>query len=128
MKYLKEISLLVIAVVLTANFILSYIWPSLYLNVHYAEYYDSIATCAKAKASFREAKNAPSDLNPSFKHRLLLTSEVELANCHEQEVLRAQLLANGVGEADLKLVELKALEAAEVPLKTFVEQYGMGRE
>ncbi|MCB0406957.1 MAG: hypothetical protein KDD34_02070, partial [Bdellovibrionales bacterium] len=79
MNYLKAISLLVIAVVLTANFILSHIWPSLYLNVHYEEYFDSIVTCAKAKASFREAKNAPSDLDPYFKHRLLLTSQVELA-------------------------------------------------
>ena len=123
LKYVTSLSLLVIAIVLVAQFILSHIWPALYSQVHYREYSDSVVACTKAIVSFREAMESPDDLKRYLKDRLLLASQVELADCHKKDLLRNKLLSNGVAEVDVQLMDLEALEDEDVPLASFVERY-----
>lgn len=125
MKYIKEISLLLIAVVLASDFFISHIWPIIYLRVYHQDYYDSSVACAKAMVSFQEAEEAPSNLDFSVRQRLFLASQIELAQCHEHELLKKKALSNGVDQADLDVIDLKALENENVPLRSFVKSHLM---
>lgn len=125
MKHIKEFSLLIIALVLVSEFFISHIWPTIYLQVYHQDYYDSSVACAKAMVSFQEAEEAPSNLDFSVRQRLLLASQVELAQCHEHELLKRKALSNGVDQADLDVIDLKALENENVPLRSFVKSHLM---
>lgn len=125
MKYLKEISLLIIALVLASDFFISHVWPAIYLRIHRQDYYDSSVACAKAMVSFQEAEMAPSDLDFSVRQRLFLASQIELAQCHEHDLLKRKALSNGVDKAELEIIYLQALENENVPLRFFVKSHLM---
>ena len=126
MKTIQACSLVVIAILLAGEFTLSHIWPAIYLRLHHGEYYDAAVACTKAATSYRDARQTPDDISVQAKKRLILASLVQLADCRQRDLFKNKLLANGVDRADVKLIEIEALDDETVPLDAFVESYFRG--
>ena len=127
MSRAKEISLILIATVLVAEFTLTYLWPAIYFQSMYQEYYDSVVACQKAKESFQRTQEIPNDLTRNLKRKLLLASKVELSSCNESEILKNKLTSNGIELSKLKVVYLEALEHKDISLSSLVASYEEGR-
>jgi hypothetical protein len=123
MKYLKETAIVFIALVLVADFFLSYIWPAVYLKANSREYLISSTACSKALMSSKKAKGNPETFDSDLKSRLLEASQIELINCHKLSILKNKLLSNGVKKVDLKLLDLAALEDKNISLDQIVDRY-----
>ncbi len=119
----KEISLILIATVLVAEFVLTHLWPAIYFQSMHQEYYDSVVACQKAKESFQRTQEVPNDLDWHLKHKLLLASKVELSSCNESELLKNKLISNGVELSNLKVLYLEALEHKDISLSSLVAPY-----
>ncbi len=127
MSRAKEISLILIATVLVAEFTLKHLWPAIYFQSMYQEYYDSVVACQKAKESFQRTQEIPNDLTRNLKRKLLLASKVELSSCNESEILKNKLTSNGIELSKLKVVYLEALEHKDISLSSLVASYEEGR-
>jgi hypothetical protein len=123
MSRAKEISLILIATVLVAEFAFNYLWPAIYFQSRHQEYYDSVVACKKAKESFQRAQEIPNDLARHLKYKLLLASKVELSSCNESELLKYKLASNGVELSKLKVIYLEALEHKDISLSSLVSPY-----
>jgi len=123
MSRAKEISLILIATVLVAEFTLTYLWPAIYFQSMYQEYYDSVVACQKAKESFQRTQEIPNDLTRNLKRKLLLASKVELSSCNESEILKNKLTSNGIELSKLKVIYLEALEHKDISLGSLVSSY-----
>ena len=127
MSRAKEISLILIATVLVAEFTLTHLWPAIYFQSMYQEYYDSVVACQKAKESFQRTQEIPNDLARNLKGKLLLAAKVELSRCNKSEMLKNKLTSNGVELSKLKVVYLEALEHKDISLSSLVASYEEGR-
>jgi hypothetical protein len=123
MSRAKEISLILIATVLVAEFALTHLWPAIYFQSMHQEYYDSVVACQKAKESFQRTQEIPNNLDRHLKHKLLLASKVELSSCNESELLKNKLASNGVELSKLKVIYLEALEHKDISLSSLVAPY-----
>ena len=123
MRRAKEISLILIAAVLVVEFVLSYLWPVIYFQSNHQDYFNSIVACQKAKESFQKTKESPENSDPYLRKRLVLASKVELSSCNENELLKNNLINNGVGQSKLKVVYLKALQHKDLSLNSLVSPY-----
>ena len=123
MSRAKEISLILIATVLVAEFALTHLWPAIYFQPMHQEYYDSVVACQKAKESFQRTQEIPNNLDRHLKHKLLLASKVELSSCNESELLKNKLASNGVELSKLKVIYLEALEHKDISLSSLVAPY-----
>ena len=123
MSRAKEISLILIAAVLVAEFTLTHLWPGIYFQSMYQEYYDSVVACQKAKESFQRTQEIPNDLARHLKRKLLLASKVELSSCNKSEILKNKLTSNGIELSKLKVIYLEALEHKDISLGSMVASY-----
>ena len=128
MSRAKEISLILIATVLVAEFTLTHLWPAIYFQSMYQEYYDSVVACQKAKESFQRTQEIPNDLARNLKGKLLLAAKVELSRCNKSEMLKNKLTSNGVELSKLKVVYLEALEHKDISLSSLVASYEQGKK
>ena len=128
MSRAKEISLILIATVLVAEFTLTHLWPAIYFQSMYQEYYDSVVACQKAKESFQRTQEIPNDLARNLKRKLLLAAKVELSRCNKSEMLKNKLTSNGVELSKLNIIYLEALEHKDISLSSLVASYEQGKK
>ena len=128
MSRAKEISLILIATVLVAEFTLTHLWPAIYFQSMYQKYYDSVVACQKAKESFQRTQQIPNDLARNLKRKLLLAAKVELSRCNKSEMLKNKLTSNGVELSKLNIIYLEALEHKDISLSSLVASYEQGKK
>jgi hypothetical protein len=100
-----------------------HIWSSYYL-VRYRDDYKMLKiSCTSALNHFNETEKLSEDVSPAVERRLVLAAQVELLACHEHDLLRTTLFANGVGHLNLKIIDLEALADQNVSLYDTVSAY-----
>ena len=116
----------VIALCLLAIVFFEYARP----NIVYFAYGDEFKTLSLAcdqamhsEVSIRELNNAQVQNGDSLR----ISSEIELAVCHEYDKLRKKMLVYGVSEDQLALLGLEALESEQVPVSRMIKPHQMSR-
>lgn len=120
------VALWVIALLLTARLVIDHLWPALYFAAHEDHFADLMVECDSAMHVEADAAAAARKVDSPDASNLL-AAEVQLTVCHEYDVLRKQLLINGVQEEQLALLGLRVLERRGVPLREMIEPHVMPR-
>src|SRR5215469_14735875 len=82
--------------------------PSISLRTYRNEYQEIVVACETARRTQREASTRSFE-NQGQKDLFLKSVETELLVCLEKDLLRNELLASGVSQPDLRLIELGAI-------------------
>ena len=120
------VALWVIAGALVTQLVIDHVWPWAYFAAKKARFAELMIECDQAMhvhsdaAARARVENRPED--PA-----LTAAEVRLTVCHEYDILRKELLVNGVKEESLSLLGLQAMERRGVPLKDMIAPHVMPR-
>lgn len=123
MKILQTIALLIIAFMLMTDFAISHLWSTIYLARYRDDYKALKISCTNALDHFDEAARLLDNISTELKGRMMLSAQVELFACHQHDLFRTRLLANGVSHLDLKVIDLEALTDQSVSLSATVAAY-----
>lgn len=100
---LMTISLVIISLVLSANFYLDRVHPFLVLKTNEEIYLGLYAECEEAKFFKLEAENSQEAM--ATKRSLIASADVQLLACEKKTKLENMLLASGVKYTTIKLLE-----------------------
>ena len=81
--------------------------------------------CDQAMHDEAVLRNSPAGV--SIDQNLEISGMVELAVCHQYDVLRKQMLISGVSEEQLALIGLEGLENEQIPVSRMVAPHRMDR-
>lgn len=119
-------ALWVIGSALVVQLMIDHVWPWAYFEIKKRRFAELMIECdqamhvhSDASAKARMTEN-PDDLG-------LKAAEVRLTVCHEYDILRKELLIQGVKEESLSLLGLRAMERRGVPLQDMIAPHVMPR-
>lgn len=115
MKALASFSLALIAAILMAWFIMDQIRPALVSALKEERYRLAAARCHEAAAGAGMADEIESDIDRLTALRLRKSVNVALLDCARMEEMRLELISHGVSAQELDLIEVRALDEADVP-------------
>ena len=123
MSKFQSISIFVIAMVLLAEFCLAHVWPRILLKINEDQYLSLANACHEALSNMKEVEAVRHEYDRTTSRSLQQASNVALMDCYPLQRLHRSLVAGGVSQEQLDLLDLKSKSAADVSLNYFIEDF-----
>ena len=118
-----QLSLIIlIALLLAGDLVITHVWPQFLLMKHEDEYFQLAANCATVSSDLQELELAQSEYDVETYFVLHRSAKVALMDCYGEKRLRLYLLGHRVSEHDLHRLSLQASKDSFSSVEYFTDQ------